>query len=140
MPRCAADGADGRVRGLIEINGGLPQSSYYVTPQSMWCGMDSLRISFRNLDPSPSAEEQVRRRVAELAEDDGRITSCRVVMELGRHGHDPGSLFRVHLDVMLPGGEILVTEAREDLHAAIRDSFDLARRRLHDQARRQAAR
>lgn len=98
--------------------------------------MDSLRISFRNLDPSPSAEEQVRRRVAELIQTDDRITSCRVVMELGRHGHDPGTQFHVHLDVLVPGGEILVREARDDLHAAIRETFDLARRRLQDHARR----
>lgn len=98
--------------------------------------MDSLRISFRNLDPSPSAEELVRRRVAELVQADDRITSCRVVMEMGRHGHEPGNLFHVHLDVVVPGGEILVREAAEDLHLAIRETFDLARRRLQEYVRR----
>ena len=98
--------------------------------------MDSLRISFRNLDPSPAAEEQVRHRAAELMQADGRITSCRVVMELGRHGHEPGSQFHVHLDVVVPGGEIVVREARGDLHAAIRDAFGEARRRLQDHAHR----
>ena len=98
--------------------------------------MDSLRISFRNLDPSPSAEEKVRRRAADLMKTDDRITSCRVVMEFGRHGHDPGNLFHVHLDVVVPGGEILVHEAGEDLHAAIRETFDVARRRLQEHVRR----
>jgi ribosome-associated translation inhibitor RaiA len=98
--------------------------------------MDSLRISFRNLDHSPSAEELVRRRAAELMQTDDRITSCRVVMELGRHGHEPGNQFHVHLDLVVPGGEILVREARDDLLAAIRETFDVARRRLQDHVRR----
>lgn len=102
--------------------------------------MDSVRVSFRNLDHSDAAEEQVRRRAAELARADERITSCRVVMELGRHGHAPGNLFHVHLDVVLPGAEIVVREAAADLHAAIRESFDLARRRLQDHARRHEGR
>lgn len=98
--------------------------------------MDSLRISFRNLDHSPSAEELVRRRAAELIQSDDRITSCRVVMEMGRHGHEPGNLFHVHLDVVVPGGEILAREANSDLHAAIREAFDVARRRLQEHVRR----
>jgi ribosome-associated translation inhibitor RaiA len=102
--------------------------------------MDNLHISFRNLDPSPAAEEQVRRRAAELAHVDGRITACRVVMELGRHGHEPGNLFHVHLDVVVPGSEIVVREAHDDLYAAIRDAFEAARHRLQNNMHRHEGR
>ena len=102
--------------------------------------MDSLQISFRNFDPSEAAEQTVRRRAAELAQVFSRITSCRVVMESGRRGHDPGDLFHVHIDVVVPGNEIVVREANADLYAAIREAFDGARRRLQDHARRHEGR
>ncbi len=102
--------------------------------------MDRLQISFRNLDTSVSAEEQVRQRAAELVQANPHITSCRVVVELGRHGHEPGSRFHVHLVVLLPGGEIVVREARDELHAAIREAFHDARRRVQEHAHRHESR
>ena len=53
----------------------------------------------------------------------------------GRHKRQ-GKQFSVHIGVRVPGGEIAVTrEHDEDVHVALRDAFDAARRRLEDYVR-----
>lgn len=101
-----------------------------------------LHIAFRNMQSSPAAETQVRERVGALERFHPRITACNVMLE-ARHRHQhQGKLFQVRVDLVVPGGEIVVSRdpgadhAHEDLHVAIRDAFDAARRRLEDKARR----
>jgi cold shock CspA family protein len=56
----------------------------------------------------------------------------------GRHG----KIFRISVDLRVPGGEVIVSNAHElnhaheDLMVAIRDSFDAAERKLEDLVRR----
>lgn len=102
----------------------------------------NLQIMFRNMDPSESAEAQVRRRADELDEFSDRIVSCRVTLEAAHRRHHQGTLYQVHIDVSVPGKHVVVNRnqhdnhAHEDLHVAIRDAFDAARRQLQDQMRR----
>lgn len=100
-----------------------------------------LEIRFQQMDPSPAVEARIRERAAELERFSDRITSCRVVVEKeDRHQHK-GNLFRVRLDIAMPGKEVAVTRtgpkdhAHEDVYVAIRDAFDAAVRRLEDRVR-----
>ena len=99
-------------------------------------------ITFRGMDSSPSAETQVRRRVDELARLSDRITACRVTLEAADRHHRQGTIYHVRVDITVPGGPVVVSRepgqdhAHEDLHVAIRDAFDAARRRLRDHMRR----
>ena len=99
-------------------------------------------ISFRNLGPSPSIETQVRRRAEELQQISDRITACRVTLEATHRRHRQGTIYRVSVDLAVPGGNVIVNRepgvdhAHEDMHVAIRDAFDAARRRLQDHMRR----
>jgi ribosomal subunit interface protein len=101
-----------------------------------------LQISFHGLDASEAVETRVRERVARLERHHGRITACRVVIESGhRHGRK-GNLFRVAIDVSVPGAEIVVNRAPDrdkahaDVYVAIRDAFDAADRQLAEHFRR----
>lgn len=104
-----------------------------------------VQISFRGMEPSPSAEAQVQRRAEELMQISTRISSCRVTLELGHRHHHQGNIYQVHVDLGVPGGKIVVNRepglnhAHEDMHVAIRDAFDAARRRLQDYLRRHEA-
>jgi len=101
-----------------------------------------LQISFRGMDASESAEEQVRRRAEELGEFSDRVVACRVVLEAVDQRHRQGRIYHVRVDLVVPGGPIVVDRepgkdhAHEDLHVAIRDAFDAVRRRLQDHMRR----
>jgi ribosome-associated translation inhibitor RaiA/cold shock CspA family protein len=100
-----------------------------------------LQITFRHMATSPAVAARIRRRVAELERFYDRITSCRVVVECRHRRHQQGNLFGVRIDLTVPGREIVVgrdpaaRHAHEDVHVAVRDAFDAARRLLEDHAR-----
>jgi cold shock CspA family protein len=94
------------------------------------------------MDHSESAEGKIRERIQHLERNHDRISSCRVKVEAPhRHGRH-GKIFRISIDVRVPGGEVAVNNAHElnhaheDLMVAIRDSFDAAERKLEDLVRR----
>ena len=64
------------------------------------------QINFRGMEPSPSVEEVVRERIARLGRFHDRITFCAVVIEAPhRHGRQ-GKLYRVLVDIAVPGAAI----------------------------------
>ena len=101
-----------------------------------------VQISFRALGSSPSVEAQIRRRAEELAQFSDRVSACKVMVEAAHRHHWQGRIYHVRIDLAVAGGEIVVNRepsqdhAHEDLHVAIRDAFDAARRRLQDHMRR----
>ena len=102
------------------------------------------QIRFRGMEPSPSVEEVVRERIGRLSRFHDRITSCAVVIEAPhRHGRQ-GKIYRVQVDITVPGAEIVTgktqqdNHAHEDVYVAIRDSFDAAQRQLEDIVRKKS--
>ena len=100
-----------------------------------------LQITFRHMDSSNAVAARIRSRTAELEQFFDRITSCRVVVECQHPRHQQGNLFRVRVDLKVPGREIVVGRdpaahhAHQDVYVAIRDAFDTTRRLLEDHAR-----
>ena len=101
-----------------------------------------LQITFRHMESSEPVETMIRDKVDWLETFSPHIIGCRVVVEpKGKH-HEHGNLHDVRIDITVPGEEIAVTrESKEhteykDIHIAIRDAFDSARRRLQDYERR----
>jgi len=99
------------------------------------------QITFRHLDTSEAVKGVIERRVAELEQFFDRITSCRVVVEASHH-HRRGRLYHVSVNLAVPGSEIVVNRdpsehhSHEDIHVAVRDAMDAARRQLEDHVRR----
>lgn len=101
-----------------------------------------LEISFVNTDRSAAVEKLVRERTAALARHCDRLLKCRVVIEMvGRH-HRKGHKFRARIDLKLPRRSIVVGKAsesdpaHEDVYAAVRHAFEVARRQAQDFTRR----
>jgi cold shock CspA family protein/ribosome-associated translation inhibitor RaiA len=98
-------------------------------------------ISFRQMAPSPAVEARIRQKIGALERLHPRITSCRVVVEKEQHRHRKGDLFRVSVDVGIPGREVVVDRtgpkdhAHEDVYVALRDAFNATARRLEDVVR-----
>jgi ribosome-associated translation inhibitor RaiA len=99
------------------------------------------QITFRNMEPSDTAQAQIVKRIDDLDQMFDRITSCTVVVEVGHRHQHQGRLFHVHINLVVPGKTIVVGRnpgehhAHEDLHVVIRDAFDAARRQLQDHIR-----
>jgi ribosomal subunit interface protein len=100
-----------------------------------------VQITFHNLAPSAAAEAEIRERIAKLEERHGRITSCRVAVEAARR-RTRSTAFQVHIDVNLPGRELVVSHDHadrhpaDDLYVAIRQAFDAMGRQITRTAHR----
>ncbi|MGC2199561.1 MAG: HPF/RaiA family ribosome-associated protein [Stellaceae bacterium] len=100
-----------------------------------------LQITFRHMETSDALAARIRQRAEELEHFFDGIISCRVVVECRHPRQQQGNLFRVHVDLKVPGREIVVGRdpeahhAHADAHVAVRDAFDAARRLLEDYVR-----
>ncbi|HTP62567.1 MAG TPA: ribosome-associated translation inhibitor RaiA [Burkholderiales bacterium] len=90
-----------------------------------------LQITLRNIAKSDAVEAAIRRRAAKLDRYHRHIVSCRVVVEIPSRHKLQGKEFVVHLDIKVPGNEIVIThDHHEDLYAALQEAFHAAQRRL----------
>ena len=102
----------------------------------------SLRIVFHQLPKSAALEADIRQRVDELEAVCDRIVSCRISVEAPHHHHQQGLLYRVCVDVGVPGHHVVVggtpdhDHAHEDPYVAVRDAFLATKRRLEEHVRR----
>jgi ribosome-associated translation inhibitor RaiA len=117
----------------------------------------SVQISFRNMSVSPALEETIRSRASWLESFYPALIGCRVVVEIPHRHRRRGRPLHVRIELSLPGEDVIVDRepasdatARsashkgdeldgryKDVHVAIHEAFDVARRRLEDVARRQ---
>jgi len=100
-----------------------------------------LEVYFHNVDRSEAVEAEARARAAELERFAPEIISCRVTIEAPHRHSRKGEVYRVAVDVRVPGAEIFAgrekpdNPAHEDVYLAMRDAFDAARRQLQDWVR-----
>jgi cold shock CspA family protein/ribosome-associated translation inhibitor RaiA len=101
------------------------------------------QISFDDLPADDAVRDAALDHVAQLEKMSDRITGCHVVIAQPHRHHREGRLYSVRVDLVVPGGEIVVNRshpldhAHEDVYVALRDSFAAARRRLEDHVRHQ---
>lgn len=101
-----------------------------------------LQITFHQLEPSPALEADVRKWVDELEKFFDRIVSCRVLIEAPHRHRHQGRLYRVRIEIGVPGDRIVVRRSPDehaahfDAYVAVRDAFREARRQLEDYVRR----
>lgn len=98
-----------------------------------------LQVVFRDMPRSEAVEADIRRRAEKLDGFCDHIMSCRVTVEApAKHKHQ-GKLYAAHVDLKVPGQEIFSSrhQEHEDVYVAIRDAFDVVRRRLEEYMRMQ---
>jgi len=104
--------------------------------------MIPLKITWRNVAPSPAIEENIREKAEKLDQFIDEVTNCRVVLEVPHRHQRKGKLYHVRLDIKVPGGEVVINRepdkrsARADVYVSIQEAFDAARRQLQDHVRR----
>jgi ribosome-associated translation inhibitor RaiA len=100
-----------------------------------------LQITFRQMGSSPAVEAHIRERAEALERFFPRIVACRVVVEASARRQRKGRIYRLRIELAVPGREIVVNRdppehhAHEDILVALRDAFDAARRQLEDHVR-----
>lgn len=93
-------------------------------------------ISYHNLDPSPAVENLVHQRIKVLERRDDRITGCEVTMEAPQKLKRHGRVFKVRLNLHLPGPDLSISReiaqgsAQGDLILAVNRAFTTAEKVL----------
>ena len=118
-------------------------------------------ITFRGVRGTDALETEILTRLQKLETYYPRIMASRVLVELVQRHHQAGNRYHVRIDLTVPGDEIVVAHEaglhaaaqdadverftkvaesdpeRKHVRVAIREAFDIAKRRLQDYARRQ---
>jgi len=101
-----------------------------------------IQVTFRGMPQSDAIDAYVRDRATKLETFSARITGCHVAIESPHHHHS-GRPYHVRIDLIVPGGELVVNHAPDDdpnlqdAYASIDQAFDQMGRRLQDHIRRQ---
>ncbi len=101
-----------------------------------------LQIAWRHMEPSAALEARIRDESKRLEKFCSEIIACHVVVEAPHKHHHQGKIYRVSVDLTVPGKEISAGKAQHDKHAhedvyvATRDTFNSTQRQLEDYARR----
>jgi len=100
-----------------------------------------LEIAFHNLESSDAVETRVRERVAKLEKLFPRLVACRVVVEAPHRQHQKGNIYRIRIEMSVPGDDLVVSKepnraqerfADPDVYTILKDAFDTAERMLKD--------
>lgn len=95
-----------------------------------------LEIAYENMEPSPAAEERVLRGVRRLERVASDLMGVRVTVGQRNPRQATGNLYDVHLELMLPGPDVVVSRTpslhheSESLVTALGEAFERARREL----------
>ncbi|WP_132259838.1 HPF/RaiA family ribosome-associated protein [Paucimonas lemoignei] len=98
-----------------------------------------LQILFRDIPPSEAMDAEIRKRVAKLEKLCSDLLGCQVSVESEANKKQQGKLYRVRVDVTVPGSELVVDGSRtanEDAYVAVRDSFDAITRQVEEYVQR----
>jgi putative sigma-54 modulation protein len=97
----------------------------------------ALQITSDDMPHSAAFDARIREKVVKLEQICPRLTACRVVVTASHRREQHRRLFTVRLNIMFPGGEVVVTrDNHEDVNVLLRDAFVAVRRELEEYARR----
>lgn len=97
-----------------------------------------LRITLRDIEPSPAIEASVRAHAEKLERFCPTLISCHVTIDSPHRHKTHGRSFRVHIELGVPGATVVVTgdDRAEDAYAAINRAFSHAARQLLESSHR----
>src|SRR5687768_2352095 len=97
-----------------------------------------VQITIRDMPFSSTLENHIRKKAEKLNQFYQRINSCKIVIHVVQKHKHQGKLFSIHIDLTVPGKEIVVNrKLNEDVYIAIRDGFHAIVRQLENYARKQ---
>jgi len=91
----------------------------------------ALQITSDDIPHSAAFDARIREKVVKLEQICSRLTACRIVVTAPHRQQQYRRQFTVRLNIMFPGGEVVVTrDNHEDVNVLLRDAFVAVRREL----------
>jgi ribosomal subunit interface protein len=98
--------------------------------------MQPIQIVIRDMPGSEALEEHIRKKAEKLSHYADKINSVKIAIEIPQKSKRNGKLFRVRIDLTVPGKELVVNHRlNEDVYVAIRDAFRAVLRQLETYAK-----
>ncbi len=95
-----------------------------------------VHIQFHGMEASDALEFSTREHAHKLESFAMDSMACRVSIDLVQKQQHQGRSFGVHIDLTLPGHELVVNRVQhEDVYVALREAFDNMKRQLEDVVR-----
>jgi ribosomal subunit interface protein len=90
------------------------------------------------MSPSEAVEADINKRVEKLERICQDIIGCRVTISIDGKHKQRGNLFKVTVDLSVPGNELVAVNhpLHEDVYVAVRDAFEASTRQLEEFAQR----
>jgi ribosomal subunit interface protein len=93
--------------------------------------MQPIQVTIRDIPGSPALKNHLKRKAEKLDHYYHHIQRCRIVVDVPQKHKRQGKLFRVSIDLLVPGKEIVVNHKMdEDIYIAIREAFNAVLRQL----------
>ncbi|HLF66535.1 MAG TPA: HPF/RaiA family ribosome-associated protein [Gammaproteobacteria bacterium] len=96
-----------------------------------------LQVTFReSSDPTGAIHAKIEEHVGKLDKFHKNIIGCQVVVEAPHHNHQKGNLYKVRVNLSVPGHKFVASSearhnhAHEDVYVAVRDAFEAIARQL----------
>lgn len=91
--------------------------------------MSTVQTTIRGISSTPTIKYHVDRHFNKLKRAYGKINQCRVVVDLVKNNMHQDKLYRVCIDITIPGKELVSKKQDSNVFIAIRNGF-LALERL----------
>jgi len=96
-----------------------------------------VEVHFHGIEKSEAVEQRVHEKVAKLKKHFGRMTSCRVGIEVPQRTAQRPKVYQIKIEIGVPRRKPIVvshervgSHANEELGLAIRDAFEAALRKV----------
>src|SRR5262245_27941759 len=100
-----------------------------------------VEVHFHGIAKSEAIELRVREKVAKLAKHFERMTSCRVGIEVPQRNAQTAKVYLIKIEIGMPRRRPIVikheregSHAHEEIGVALREAFEVARRKMDDTA------
>jgi ribosomal subunit interface protein len=98
--------------------------------------MVPIQIVIRDMPDSEILEDHIRKKAEKLSRYFAKINSVRIAVEIPQNHKRNGKLFRVRIDLAVPGKALVVNHhLNQDVYIAIRDAFRALLRQLESYAK-----
>ncbi len=101
--------------------------------------MAAIHVTFRSIADSVAIKHQIQKSFTKLNQVHKEINHCRVVIDLDQKHQHHGKIFSVHIDVTLPGKELVSRKRNKNLYLAVRDSFHTLEQLLNKHSKKRIA-
>jgi len=96
-----------------------------------------VQITMKDVPHTDELEAKIHEKASKLEQFCSDIISCQVVIGASQNHKQQGKLHSVRVNLAVPGKKLTANKDNcEDVHLAVRDSFDSVQRQLEDHTRR----